>query len=322
MKKWPKDGDIVSAEDLVGPVIRVLFQGYRLMRRTKAKLRYDGFEIGGPELACCLNAKERFTRSALAYDQERGRKLLHVAAYLIFQLGIEQGRRMAKKDSRSDEAFFRLEGNAEGHVEGVYDALNLVGNARENMLKRVERIKERGLDPTKGRVKHDAQILRDRLKQPIEGAPFDPTKHTNEILLALLDMDLPADDRALVADVLIDRGCLEEEVLRASIPETCTHGRSVAGTCGRCDEEMEARIERLKKNSEGLTQQANELRAERNASAPLDTDYRHLRVMFEGYRAWAAFGDEAESPYRPGSIRDFAWRRGVEWAKRDKPPTP
>lgn len=108
MKKWPKGHETVQAEDLVKPVLKVLREGYKLIRKPLTSIPYDGYNIGADELAGCLSPRETFSKRGLQYHEERDRSLLEIALYVVFQLGIEQGRRIASKELVKERDHYKL----------------------------------------------------------------------------------------------------------------------------------------------------------------------------------------------------------------------
>ena len=102
MKEWPKDGTCVMFSDLAGPLRKVLRFGYILKRKNGNKdIPWDGYNIGKKELSTCLNPEEALTAESLAFAKEdQGCDLLDAIITIAIQLGIEQGRRMERKETK------------------------------------------------------------------------------------------------------------------------------------------------------------------------------------------------------------------------------
>lgn len=93
MKEWPPSPELVLFEELITPVRQVVDQGYKLVRKKRAKLTYDGYNIGNTELVGTTNPAESLSPEGFTYDEEQGRDLMDVILRIAFQLGVEQGRR-------------------------------------------------------------------------------------------------------------------------------------------------------------------------------------------------------------------------------------
>lgn len=95
--KWPEDeAEPLSFDAITRPLIKAIKYAYKLERRNKGKsIPWSGPEIGRPELAICLPAKEKLSAKMLAYSEDdQGRDALEEIVGLAVQLGIEQGRRI------------------------------------------------------------------------------------------------------------------------------------------------------------------------------------------------------------------------------------
>ena len=100
MTSWPKDGKHIRFTKLTGPVYRAICDAY-----TLTKIDYgEGIKWTGPDLpesmaATSLPYNERLTREQLEYsEQDQGRDPLEEIIGIAVQLGMEQGRRLAKYD--------------------------------------------------------------------------------------------------------------------------------------------------------------------------------------------------------------------------------
>ncbi len=102
MRAWPRGDQHVPADKLVPPVLEVIEAGYTMQRNVSPSgirsIHYDGYNIGDVELAGCLSPAEAFSKGGLTYHHERGQGLLEVALYVMFQLGVEQGRRLTRAE--------------------------------------------------------------------------------------------------------------------------------------------------------------------------------------------------------------------------------
>lgn len=159
--------------------------------------------------------------------------------------------------------------------------------------------------------------------KPVKPIP----KRSDKALRALVaGEDTSDEDRAYAARVLIDRGIYDQDILRASTPDRCEHGRSVWGSCGQCEEDAEPVVKWIKQYGAVCKAVEGEIKEEFDAECSDLANYNHLRYMFQGYREYSIFGEQAECPYHPGGARSFSWGEGVKAAKRDKarelPPPP
>lgn len=111
-KGWPADGGPLDFEAISRPVLHAIRFAYTLERRDRRKnIPWRGPEIGESMRACSPLAKERLKAHRLAYaEEDQGRDTLEEIVGLAIQLGIEQGRRIA----RSEES--RLLDSANGAV--------------------------------------------------------------------------------------------------------------------------------------------------------------------------------------------------------------
>jgi hypothetical protein len=119
LKPWPADGSYVPAEQLVEGVLKLLRDTYKLQRKGRTVPPYVGYGLGTKDLAGQPNVDEQFQPDMLAYHRARGRDILDIAAYMLLNLGIEQGRRLAAEDSRSDLRDQELIGYCRGLLQGL-----------------------------------------------------------------------------------------------------------------------------------------------------------------------------------------------------------
>lgn len=98
-KEWPADDKPAYFEDLVIPFKKSLRFAYKMQRQNKGKdIPYSGFINGS--LHCCLPIHEAFSAENVRYSHEdQGRDALETIIGAILQVGIEQGRRIAKDSS-------------------------------------------------------------------------------------------------------------------------------------------------------------------------------------------------------------------------------
>lgn len=105
MKRWPDNPtELVPYKDLAGPLKEALNKGYRLFRREEVKsVDYDGFNIGKHELINTPSSRERLSEKLLEQDKKSGTNLIDVVLNLMFLLGVEQGRRAERRDTKPIE---------------------------------------------------------------------------------------------------------------------------------------------------------------------------------------------------------------------------
>jgi len=111
MTSWPKDGTEMSFYELTAPVIDALKQVYdfEACRYPSVDVHWNGPELPKSMRATCLLYDERLTAESLRYDEEeQGRDPLEVIIGIAVQLGIEQGRRIHKKDLTLDIKMAKL----------------------------------------------------------------------------------------------------------------------------------------------------------------------------------------------------------------------
>jgi hypothetical protein len=106
MKKWPDNpSELLEYNDIVGPVKGVLTKGYRLFRKDEVKsFDYDGFNVGKHELQTHPSPRVRFSEQCLEYEKKSGHTLVDVILNVMFLLGVEQGRRAERHESKPVES--------------------------------------------------------------------------------------------------------------------------------------------------------------------------------------------------------------------------
>jgi hypothetical protein len=87
MQKWPRDGSPVKFEELAKPVRAALDGG-----------KYEGLDIGLNEKAGCPSPAWSLSPRGLRSHEEQGRDRTDVLLMTAVQLGIEQGRRLYRRD--------------------------------------------------------------------------------------------------------------------------------------------------------------------------------------------------------------------------------
>lgn len=107
--KWPEDGGPIYFEDISRPIVHAIRFAYDMERRDRRRnIPWRGPEIGLRDQANSPLASERLKAHRLAYcEEDQGRDTLEEIVGLAIQLGIEQGRRIAKSDEDPilDEAY-------------------------------------------------------------------------------------------------------------------------------------------------------------------------------------------------------------------------
>ena len=102
MKKWPeKPSDLLAYKDIVNPLKEVLTKGYRLFRKEEVKsFDYEGFNIGKNELQNHPSPRVRLSEKYLELEKKVGHSLIDVVLNVVFLLGVEQGRRAERRDTK------------------------------------------------------------------------------------------------------------------------------------------------------------------------------------------------------------------------------
>lgn len=111
MTNWTEDDKEINFEDLVKPVIYAIKQVYILDRRGHGicDVKWVGPDLPKSMRATCPPYDKRLTAESLRYDEEeQGRDPLEVIIGIAVQLGIEQGRRIHKKDLTFDIKMAKL----------------------------------------------------------------------------------------------------------------------------------------------------------------------------------------------------------------------
>jgi len=105
MKNWPEDSsELLPYNDIIFSFKDVLRQGYRLMRKDEVKgFDYHGFNIGKKELESNPSPRARLSQKFLEYEKKFGHTLLDVVLNMVFLMGVEQGRRAERRDSKPME---------------------------------------------------------------------------------------------------------------------------------------------------------------------------------------------------------------------------
>ncbi len=96
MKTWPKNGEPADFEQLVAPIQKAINFAYNLERKNKDKrIPYKGFDSENHS----IDINKLLSAENLHYSEEdQGRDALCILVGLAVQLGIEQGKRIARED--------------------------------------------------------------------------------------------------------------------------------------------------------------------------------------------------------------------------------
>lgn len=87
LKKWPSDGSPLSAEEIVVPVMSAFKRAHAVSPPIRGAAPYDGLELGRDSAATC------------SYPDDKGAgDPIERWFLLVFQLGVEQGRRLVESD--------------------------------------------------------------------------------------------------------------------------------------------------------------------------------------------------------------------------------
>lgn len=110
MKKWPKDPtECVSFSELVDSLLKALRKGYKLERINEGKdIPYKGYDIGYKDQAVNPNAEEFLKAETLEYFSEKGRELDFIIIEIAILLGIEQWRRLVRKELQLETQILEL----------------------------------------------------------------------------------------------------------------------------------------------------------------------------------------------------------------------
>lgn len=99
---WPVDKGPLPFESLADPIISAIRQAYATERKDQRRsIRWTGPNIGEDERACAPQPKEALSAKNLVFGEDyREREPLETIVTLAIQLGIEQGRRIARSSER------------------------------------------------------------------------------------------------------------------------------------------------------------------------------------------------------------------------------
>ena len=109
VKGWPDKNAPLNFEAIADPIIGAIRFAYTLERRHKRRsIPWTGPEISWREHATCPLIADRLKAGNLSYvEEDQGRDALEEIVSACIQLGIEQGRRLARSDASDllDEAY-------------------------------------------------------------------------------------------------------------------------------------------------------------------------------------------------------------------------
>lgn len=104
MKDWPSDESCgVPCDDLLYPLKKIVYEGYELKRKPVMQFTYSGYNIGKVDRLYYPTPDERFSSRWLENDAKFNRTLLDNIFMTVFQLGIEQGRRIDYNQKYSNQ---------------------------------------------------------------------------------------------------------------------------------------------------------------------------------------------------------------------------
>lgn len=96
IRPWPSDGSTVDFTDLVEPLVDLMRQRF-VERPDSDTLTYDGYDVGAKHV--CLGIDELIEPANMAWQlEDQGRDALEVLVAACVQVGIEQGRRVARNE--------------------------------------------------------------------------------------------------------------------------------------------------------------------------------------------------------------------------------
>lgn len=104
MKQWPGGDETLPCDELLKPLHDAMTFAYRLHRQNFLKdIPYSGYDIGRREKEAMLSPDQLFKAESMKWAEEQHdtpayQQILHVA----FLLGLEQGRRIQRKEQRQD----------------------------------------------------------------------------------------------------------------------------------------------------------------------------------------------------------------------------
>jgi hypothetical protein len=103
MKEWPSDENCgVPADDIIFPLKKIVYEGYKFERKPVVQFTYTGYNIGKAERLYHPTPDERFSSRWLQNESKFKRTLLDNILFTAFQLGVEQGRRLDKNQRYSN----------------------------------------------------------------------------------------------------------------------------------------------------------------------------------------------------------------------------
>lgn len=103
MKEWPDDSDLVSYSSLIEPIKKIYHEGYKVERKPIRTFIYKGYNIGKEDRFYFPTPEERFTARWLENEDKFDRTLMDNIFAVIFQLGMEQGRRTSRHDRYAND---------------------------------------------------------------------------------------------------------------------------------------------------------------------------------------------------------------------------
>ncbi len=102
-KPWPSANKPASFDDITQPICDAIRFAYGNKRQNHdIDIPWRGLDIGKREKAIDLSPTERLTKENMAYrHDDQGETALETLIGLAVQLGIEQGRRLGREDTKS-----------------------------------------------------------------------------------------------------------------------------------------------------------------------------------------------------------------------------
>ena len=101
MKKWSNQKDETAIfSDLADPILKAIRFAYKLKRKNiDEDIKWKGYDIGENDKVTCFSPDEKFKVKSLAWAlEEHGMDALHEIITVAIQLGIEQGRRLCRRE--------------------------------------------------------------------------------------------------------------------------------------------------------------------------------------------------------------------------------
>lgn len=99
MKKWPEDGSTVRLEELVNPVVRAYHDTIKDdIYVYEIGIPWGGYSKGEDDLVVTHDIDWDLSGEGLSYHLDRDRDWIYMLFSTAVSLGIEQGRRVAKKE--------------------------------------------------------------------------------------------------------------------------------------------------------------------------------------------------------------------------------